>query len=93
MARRKLEPGGDRGLIGAAAHQRGVGAHAEREAEAVEEDRLAGPGFTGQHAKSRLELQLQPVDQDDIVDGQLPKHAARAQLWVAACGEWRWINR
>jgi hypothetical protein len=51
----ELEGGGDRGLLGAGAQQPGVGTGAEREPQRVEQDRLAGAGFPGQHAESALE--------------------------------------
>ena len=48
------------------AHERAVGAGAEREAEGIEEDRFAGTRFAGQHSKARLELELEPLDQNHI---------------------------
>ena len=70
-----------------AADQPGVGARAERQAERVEQDRFAGAGLAGEHAEARLELELEPLDEHDIVDGELPQHAtsraARASLCVA----------
>ena len=72
MARRHLELGGHGGGFLAAAHQPGIGAGAERQAERVQQDRLAGAGLAGEHAEAGLELQLEPVDQHDVVDGELP---------------------
>ncbi len=50
MVRRQRELGADHRLLGAAAHQRAVRAHAERQAQRVEQDRFAGAGLAGQHA-------------------------------------------
>ena len=77
VAGRNDEFGGDRGGVGAVAHQLGVGAEPERETERVEQDRLAGPGFPGQHAKTRLELDIQTTDQDDVADGKRSEHSDR----------------
>ena len=66
--------GRNRGRVLTRADQAGVGPCAERQAHRVEQDRLAGPGLTGQHAKARLELELEPLDEHDIVDGELPQH-------------------
>ena len=40
----------------------------------IEQDRLARAGLAGEHAEARLELELEPLDQHDIVDGELPQH-------------------
>ena len=45
-------------LFGPRAHQVGASTPAEHEAETVEQDRLARPGFTGQHIETRLEGKL-----------------------------------
>ena len=66
---------GDRGLLGAAADQPDIGARAEREAEAVEQDGLARAGFAGEHGKAGTEAEIQLVDQHHIADGQCCQHA------------------
>src|SRR3954452_12528914 len=60
-----------------------VGARAERQAQCVEQDGLARPGLAGEHAETRLELQLEPLDEHDIVDGELPQHGARLGVTCA----------
>ncbi len=72
MARRKRDLGGDRRLTLAGPDETGIGAGAKRQAERVEQDRLARAGFAGEHAEPGLELELEPVDQHDVVDGELP---------------------
>ena len=68
MAGRGKEAGGDAGLLGAGANQAGIGACAEGQAQAVEQDGLAGAGFAGQHGQAGAEPQVQPLDQDDVTD-------------------------
>jgi hypothetical protein len=80
MVGRQVEFRGDAGLRLALPHQSGVGPDAKRQAQAVEQDRLARAGLAGQHAQPRLELQLEPVDQHHIADRQLPQHAAEFRL-------------
>jgi hypothetical protein len=74
MVGRKLEFGGDACLCLALPHQPGVGTHAQRQAQTIQQDRLAGAGLAGQHTEAWLELQLEPVDQHHIADRQLPQH-------------------
>ena len=61
-------------LVGALPYERGVGAHPEREAERIEQDRLARPGLARQHAKPILEIEIEPLDQHDIGDGERGQH-------------------
>ena len=72
-----------------AAHQAGVGARAERQAERVEQDRLARAGLAGEHAKARLELELEPVDQHDVADRRAASASARRRPASAAAGQRR----
>ena len=55
-------------LVRALPHQRAVGAHPEREAQRVEQDRLARAGLARQHAQTGLEIEIEPFDQNDIGD-------------------------
>ena len=68
----KLDLGGHRGGVRALADQPRIRAGAERQAERVEQDRFAGAGLAGQHAKPAIELQLEPVDEHDVADCELP---------------------
>ncbi len=61
-------------LVGAAAHQLGPAAPAEHEAERVEQNRLARPGLAGQHVEARLELKLQPVDDQHVSNVEAAQH-------------------
>ena len=61
-------------LLLALAHQGGVAARAERQRERVEQDRLAGAGFAGEHGKPLGKVDVEPVDQDDVADGKAGEH-------------------
>ena len=69
------EFGGDGGLLGAGPHQPRIGAPAKRQPQGVEQDRFPGTGLPGQHAQPGTEGERQPVDQNDIADGEAEQHA------------------
>ena len=75
MARRRRKQGGDAGLIGAVAHQPGRGADTKRQAQTVQQNALAGPGFAGEHRQPWAEREIEAVDQDHIADVQRGQHA------------------
>ena len=68
MPARQFEHRGDLALRLSLAHQRGVAARAQGEREGVEQDRLAGAGFAGQHGKAPGKIEVKLVDQDDVPD-------------------------
>ena len=70
MVGRHVEDGGDLALLGAMADQAGVAARAERQRQGIEQDGFAGAGLAGQHRQARGEVDVQPLDQDDIADRQ-----------------------
>ena len=59
----------------ALAHQRAITAPAESQGKGIEQDRFARPGLACQHCQPVAEIQIQPINQHDIADGQLDKHA------------------
>ena len=67
---------GHRALRRAAADQRALGAAAERQAQSIQEDRLARAGLAGQHAQAALELEIEALDQDDVTDRETDQHVA-----------------
>ena len=75
----ELEGDADRRLRLAGAHQAAVGARAEREAERVEQDRLAGAGLAGQHAEARPEFEVERLDQDDVADREARSASATSR--------------
>ena len=65
----EFKTGGDAGLFLAPAHQSAVGAVAQHQPQRIEQDRLARPGFAGQHAQPGAEIEVQRLDQHDVADG------------------------
>ena len=61
-------------LFGALADQRRVAARAERKRKGIEQDRFAGAGLAGQRGKAGSEVDIQPVDQDDVADREASQH-------------------
>jgi hypothetical protein len=70
----RLKAGGDGSLGCPGPEQPAVGPFAEHQAQRVEDDRLAGAGLAGEHGKTRGELQIEALDQDDVADGQAQEH-------------------
>jgi len=62
------------GLMRSGPHQPGLRPLAEREAQRIEQDRLAGPGLAGQYAKSRTQGEIETIDQNNVADGQAEQH-------------------
>ena len=73
---RGVETRGDDGLRRALPHQSAIGAVAQRQAERVEQDRLARPGLAGQHAKAIAEFEFERFDQHDVTNGERGQHRA-----------------
>jgi hypothetical protein len=75
-----VQPGIDRELradVGARrtfADHRRVAAGAEREAQRIQQDRLACAGFTGQGGEAFAELDLGRVDDDKVLQPQQSQH-------------------
>ncbi len=72
------EFGGDGGAVGGfvavATDQRRIGARAQREAQRVQQDRFTRAGLAGQYAQPGGKCQLQPIDKDDVPDGERDEH-------------------
>ena len=68
------ELGGDFRPRGAFAHHAGIGTLAQHQRDGVEQDGFSSAGFTGQHGKTRLEVERQALDQDKIGNGQGQQH-------------------
>ena len=61
-------------LLRALAHKARIATAAERERERIEQDRLAGPGLTGQHGEARRIVDVEPFDQDDVANREPGEH-------------------
>ena len=70
----KLEDGDHLALLHALAHQALVAARAQGQRKGVEQDRLAGAGLAGQHGQAVGEIDVEPVDQDDVADRESGEH-------------------
>jgi len=68
------------------AHEPSLRPAAERQAQRVQQDRLAGAGLAGQHAQPRVKGERQPIDQHDIADSQTEQHAANDTGSGFPCG-------
>ena len=74
MRARQIEGRRHLSFAGAVAHQRHIAARAERECKGIEQDRLAGAGLAGQHRKAGRKIDVEPIDQDDVADGEAGEH-------------------
>src|SRR5262249_16174449 len=77
MALADFKSGRDLTLLGGLAHQGDIAARAERKRKSIKQYRLAGAGFAGQHRETGTEIDVQPVDQDDVADGKPGEHGDR----------------
>ena len=58
------------------AHQARFAAAAKRQPERIQQDRLARARFTREHAQAPAEIEMQPVDKDDVLDRKGAQHDA-----------------
>ena len=64
----------DDGALGPGAHHFGGGARAEQEAQAVDDDRLAGARLAGEQIEPRAELQAQLFDDRQVENREFEQH-------------------
>ena len=69
-----LELGAYRGPVSAVTHQRAAAAAAEGEPQSIEQDRFAGAGLAGKDVEARSQAQIEPVDEDDVPNGEPEQH-------------------
>ncbi len=81
MIRREIERRGDLTVLGAGAHQCRVAAGAQRQREGVEQDRFTGAGLAGQRGEPGAEIDIQPVDQNDVANGKTRQHGTTNSIW------------
>ena len=74
-----IEGGGDAGALAAARHDAGRGAVAERQAERIQQDGLAGAGLPGEDRHSLAEVDVQAAYQDVVADREASKHLPRVR--------------
>ena len=61
-------------LLNTLPHQRLVTAPAQGQSKGIEQDRFAGAGLAGQHGKLVGEVNVEPVDQNDVADRESGEH-------------------
>ncbi len=74
MGGAEVEGGRDLADIGAGADDVGAATPAEDEPERIEQDRLPRPGLSGQDVEAGAEVELQPVDDQDVADVEAAEH-------------------
>ena len=72
---REVEACGHLGPLAAMADEAGVGAFAQRQAEGIDQDRLARARLAGQHRHAGADLQLQRLHDDEVADVDVGQHA------------------
>ncbi len=70
----ELEGRGHLSLLGAVPHERTVAAGAERQRESIEKDGFSGARLAGQRREPGREIDIEPVDQDDVANRQADQH-------------------
>jgi heat-inducible transcriptional repressor len=89
------EVSGQLGALGAVAHRGCVGAGAGQQQQGIDQQRLAGTGFAGDHAHPGGERQLDLLGDGEITDGERKQHgigperSRRTLAWGAAGANWR----
>jgi hypothetical protein len=68
----------------AMAHERAVAPAPKGQGKGIEQDGFARTGFTGQDAQALVEMELKPINEDDIANRQLDEHGARVLTPLAA---------
>ena len=71
------EASADAALLDIAAHQPALAARAQRESQRIQENRLAGAGFAGEHVQAGPQFEHHLIDEDDVLDDERRKHWAR----------------
>ena len=77
MVGRQVKAGRHFALFCALAHQIGAPAPTQNEPQTVQQDRLACPGFAGQHIQAGLKHQIQPINDQHVADFKGSQHQAR----------------
>ncbi len=75
----QIERSKDVCLVRAWTDHAAVGTVAERQAQCVEHDRLAGAGFTRDHAHPAIKFEIEMFDDGVVVYGQVHQHKGRSQ--------------
>ena len=71
------EGGGGLRPLGAGTDHFGARASAERQPERIDQDRLSGPGLSGEHGEAGPDLDVEPVDDREVADCEMGKQRCR----------------
>ena len=80
----QAEPGCQLGPFGAVPDHAGIGAGAGQGQQGIDQQRLAGAGFAGNHGQAVVELQFDRADHGEILEGEVLEHAWRILPETAA---------
>jgi len=69
-----IERRGELRALGAGPQLALLEAIAEQQRQRIEQDRLAGAGFAGEHGEAAVELELERIDDDKVADRQQAQH-------------------
>jgi hypothetical protein len=72
---RQLERRGHLPLLGPLPHQGDIAPCTERERKGIEQDGFAGAGLAREHGQAGCEVDIEPVDQDDVANREPGQHA------------------
>ena len=70
----QIKCGVDRSRCGSRPHHIGADSIAEDRPQSVDQNRLSGAGFSGQHIQTRSEGNLDGLDNGEIADGEFDEH-------------------
>ena len=74
MASRDVEDGRHLSLLEPLPDQRLVAAAAQGQRESIEQDRFSGAGLAGERGKAVGKIDVEPLDQNDVANGQSGEH-------------------
>ena len=86
MVARDIEHGGNLALLDPLPNQGLIPPATKGQRESIEQDRLAGAGFAGEHGKPIGEIDIEPVDQHDVADRESGEHGAFIVLAIVMSG-------
>ena len=74
MALRNVEDGRHLTLLELLAHQRLIATATQGQRESIEQDRFAGAGLTGERGEAVGKIDVEPLNQNDVANGQSGEH-------------------
>ena len=78
MTVHNIEDGRHLPLLKSLPHQRLVAAAAQGQRESIEQDRFSGAGLAGERGEAAGKIDVEPLDQNDVANGQSGEHGCAA---------------